>query len=175
MRKKSTANAADLSPNVLHRTFEGCGSRTTSSSFSSQCSCGGNVITNAVPGHDNVKALAYVSAFAPDVGESAADLAGKSPGSTLGSALAPPVKLAIGANDPYILQDRFHDQFAADVPPSEAALMTVTQRPIEVVALNEKSANAVWKALPSWFLYGDMDKNIPPSAIQFMSERAHEK
>lgn len=40
-------------------------------------SYGGNVITEAANGHDNVKALVYVSAFAPDTGESASDLAGK--------------------------------------------------------------------------------------------------
>ena len=47
-------------------------------------------------GLKNVKALVYVAAFAPDVGESAAELAGRFPGSTLGSALAAPVPLADG-------------------------------------------------------------------------------
>src|SRR5579859_1928589 len=37
-------------------------------------SYGGNVITEAANGHSNVKALVYVSAFAPDFGETVAEL-----------------------------------------------------------------------------------------------------
>lgn len=136
-------------------------------------SYGGSVITNAAPGHGNVKALVYVSAFAPDAGEAAADLAGKYPGSTLGPTLAPPVMLADGTHDLYIQQDKFHDQFAADVPMAQAALMAAGQRPITDVALNEKSTGAAWKSIPSWFVYGDKDKNIPPAAMAFMADRAH--
>ncbi len=51
-------------------------------------SYGGQVISNAAKGHDNVKSLVYVAAFAPDAGEAAADLADKFPGGTLGEALA---------------------------------------------------------------------------------------
>ena len=91
-------------------------------------SYGGSVITNAAPGHANVKALVYVSAFAPANGEAAADLANRFPGSTLGPTLAPPVKIADGVNDLYIQQDKFRDQFAADVPAPDAALMAAGQR-----------------------------------------------
>lgn len=136
-------------------------------------SYGGAVITNAATGHANVKGLVYVSAFAPDAGESAAELANRFPGSTLGPALAPPVKLADGTSDLYIQQDKFHDQFAADVSPEEAKLMAAGQRPITDVALNEKSAGAAWKNTPSWFVYGDKDKNIPPAAMAFMADRVH--
>jgi pimeloyl-ACP methyl ester carboxylesterase len=51
-------------------------------------SYGGQVISNAAKGHDNVKSLVYVAAFAL-TGEAAADLAGKFPGGTLGEALTP--------------------------------------------------------------------------------------
>lgn len=135
-------------------------------------SYGGTVITEAANGRSNVKALVYVSAFAPDTGETVADLAGKFPGSTLGQALAPPAELADGGKDLYILQDKFHAQFAADVPAAQAALMAATQRPVAEAALNEKSGGAAWKSLPSWFIYGDADKNIPPQAMAFMAERA---
>jgi pimeloyl-ACP methyl ester carboxylesterase len=138
-------------------------------------SYGGMVISSAASGHANVTALVYVSAFAPEVGESAADLAGKFPGSTLGSALAAPVSLADGNRDLYIQQERFRDQFAADVAPGEAALMAAGQRPITELALNEKSDAAIWKTIPSWFVYGDKDKNIPPAALAYMAERAHAK
>jgi pimeloyl-ACP methyl ester carboxylesterase len=125
-------------------------------------SYGGNVISAAASDRANVKALVYVAAFAPQKGESAAELAGKFPGSTLGPTLAAPVALADGGKDLYIQQDKFHDQFAADVPAGEAAL-------------NEKAGAAAWTAIPSWFVYGDQDRNIPPQALAFMAQRAKAK
>ena len=136
-------------------------------------SYGGSVITEAARGHGNVKSLVYVSAFAPAEGETAAALSGKFPGSTLGPTLAPPVKLARGGVDLYIQQDKFHAQFAADVSATDAALMAATQRPIAEAALNEKSGSPAWTGIPSWFIYGDQDKNIPPKALAFMAKRAN--
>jgi pimeloyl-ACP methyl ester carboxylesterase len=138
-------------------------------------SYGGSVISNAAGDKAKIKALVYVSAFAPEAGESAAGLSGKFPGSTLGQTLAPPVPLSGGDTDLYIQQDQFRDQFAADVPETDAKLMAATQRPIAETALNEPSADPAWKNLPSWFVYGDKDKNIPPQVMAFMAERAHAK
>ncbi|HEY5802080.1 MAG TPA: alpha/beta hydrolase [Lysobacter sp.] len=138
-------------------------------------SYGGSVISEAARGHGNVKALVFVAAFAPEAGETAAGLSGKFPGSTLGPTLAPPVKLATGGADLYIRQDKFHAQFAADVGAAEAALMAATQRPITEAALNEKSGTPAWSSIPSWFIYGDQDKNIPPKSLAFMAERAKSK
>jgi pimeloyl-ACP methyl ester carboxylesterase len=134
-------------------------------------SYGGMVISNATAGNPNVTALVYVGAFAPDQGESAADLAGRFPGSSLGATLAP-VKLPDGGTDLYIQQDRYHAQFAADSAPGRAAVMAVTQRPITEAALNEASGEPAWKSLPSWFLFGSEDLNIPVAAHRFMAERA---
>ncbi len=138
-------------------------------------SYGGQVITTAANGRENVKSLVYVAAFAPDEGEAAADLAGKFPGGTLGQALAAPVKLADGGTDLSIDQEKFHDQFAHDVGVDDAALMAAGQRPITEAALTEKSGKPAWKALPSYFVYGDGDKNIPAQALAFMAERAGSK
>ena len=91
-------------------------------------SYGGAVITNAVNDNENVKALVYVAAFAPDAGETAIELSGRYPGSTLGPTLAPPVELPDGGKDLYIQQDKFHAQFAADVPVNDTQLMASTQR-----------------------------------------------
>lgn len=136
-------------------------------------SYGGAVITNAVKDNENVKALVYVAAFAPDTGETAVELSGRYPGSTLGPTLAPPVDLPDGGKDLYIQQDKFHAQFAADVPVNDAQLMASTQRPITEAALNEASGVPAWKAVPSWFIYGDRDLNIPAAALSFMAERAN--
>jgi len=84
-------------------------------------SYGGSVITNAVNDNKNVKALVYVAGFAPEMGETAADLSGRYPGSTLGPTLAPPVALPDGGKDLYIQQSKFHAQFAADVPVADAS------------------------------------------------------
>ena len=53
--------------------------------------------------------------------------------------------------------------------------MAATQRPIKEAALNEASTEPAWKAIPTWFVYGDKDKNIPSQAFAFMAERAHAK
>lgn len=135
----------------------------------------GSVISEAAEDHDNVKALVYVSAFSPDVGESSASLSGKFPGSTLGATLAPPVPLSSGGKDLYIQQDKFPAQFAADVPAKQAALMAAGQRPITEEALNEEETAPAWKHIPSWHIYGDADKNIPPKSMAFMAERANSK
>ena len=134
-------------------------------------SYGGTVITNGATGNNHVKALVYIGGFAPDTGESAADLAGRYEGGTLGETLAA-VKLPDGGTDLYIRQDRYHEQFAADSGSDDAALMAVTQRPIVESALNEPSGEPAWKTIPSWFLFGTEDKNIPASAHRFMAERA---
>jgi pimeloyl-ACP methyl ester carboxylesterase len=138
-------------------------------------SYGGSVISEAALGRPNVKALVYVAAFAPEAGETALGLSGKFPGSTLGPTLAPPVKLTSGGKDFYIQQSKFHEQFAADVSAADAKRMAAGQRPIAEAALSEASTAPAWKATPSWFIYGDKDKNIPPAALSFMAERAHSK
>lgn len=138
-------------------------------------SYGGQVISNAVKANANVKSLVFVAAFAPSSGESAADLAGKFPGGTLGDALADPVRLAGGGTDLYIDQAKFHAQFAHDIPADQASLMAAGQRPITEAALNDKSGDPAWKSLPSFFVYGDADKNIPAEALGFMANRAGSK
>lgn len=138
-------------------------------------SYGGSVISEAGLGNANVKALVYVSAFAPEAGETAVALSGRFPGSSLGPTLAAPVSLPDGGKDIYIQQDKFHDQFAADVSGADAKLMAATQRPVTEAALNEVSTEPAWKTIPSYFVYGDKDKNIPSQAVAFMAERAHSK
>lgn len=135
-------------------------------------SYGGSVISNAVSGNENVRAMVFVAAFAPEEGESIGELSGLYPGSTLGETLAT-VPLPDGTTDLYIRQEAYHGQFAADVPTEQAALMAATQRPLRDVALNERSRQPAWRGMPSWFLIPSLDKNIPPEAQRFMAERAN--
>jgi pimeloyl-ACP methyl ester carboxylesterase len=138
-------------------------------------SYGGSVISAAGNSSSKVKALVFVAAFAPDLGETAVELSNKFPGSTLGPTLAPPVPLANGDKDLYIRQEKFRAQFAADVPARDAWVMAATQRPVAESTLNEKSGEPAWKTLPSWFVYGDRDLNIPLKSLSFMAERANSK
>ncbi len=138
-------------------------------------SYGGMVITEAAAQNDNVVGLVYVDAFAPDHGENAFQLSLKFPGSTLGDALnAYPVA---GGNEFAIRQDVFQQQFAADVPAAEAALMAATQRPVTEAALTEglPTETPAWKSLPSWFVFSDGDRNIPVELHRFLAERAGAK
>jgi pimeloyl-ACP methyl ester carboxylesterase len=102
-------------------------------------------------------------------------LAGKFPGATLGEALDQPVMLGDGGKDLYIQQARFHQQFAADVPKAAATMMAATQRPVAQAALTEATGVAAWKTVPSYWIYGTADRNIPPAAMEFMAERAQSR
>ncbi|WP_426231996.1 alpha/beta fold hydrolase [Pararhizobium sp. DWP3-4] len=136
-------------------------------------SYGGSVITD-VEGK-NVKSLVYVAGLAPEDGESVSALGKKFPGSTLGETLAPPVLQPDGKHDLYILQSKFWKQFAADVPQSKAEVMGVEQRPIAAEAFEDPSSSPAWKSLPSRFIFGTEDKNIPPTLHAFMAKRAGSK
>ncbi len=135
-------------------------------------SYGGAVITNVPADAGEITGLVYVAAFAPDAGESAFDLAGMFPGSTLGDAVRP-VPRSDGTTDLYIIQDRFHDQFCADVPAPQAARMAATQRPATQEALTAPSGERpLWRELPSSFVIAEDDRNIPAELQHFMAERA---
>ncbi len=137
-------------------------------------SYGGMVITQAAADNPAVTGLVYVSAFAPDTDESALQLSSSFPGSTLGDALDA-YPLADGGTEFAIRRDVFGEQFAGDVPAPVAGLMGATQRPVTEAALAEglPSASPAWKTLPSWFVFGDQDRNIPAAALRFQAERAN--
>ena len=136
-------------------------------------SYGGAVLTNVDPGAGDVVALVYVAGFALEAGESAGDASSLAPGSTLAETLER-VPLADGGADTYIAADKFHHQFAADVPASQSALMAVIQRPIAEAALFEPSGDRpLWRSVPSWFIFGELDHNIPVDAHRVMAERAN--
>ncbi|GAA4745592.1 alpha/beta hydrolase [Sphingomonas daechungensis] len=135
-------------------------------------SYGGMLISDPVADRKKVVGLVYVAAFLPEAGESALGLSGKFPGSTLGSALAPGVRLPGGDEDLYIEQSRFRHQFAADVPAAQARTMAATQRPIARSALGEAAQEPAWRTIRSWSIYGTADLNIPAAAHVFMAKRA---
>lgn len=138
-------------------------------------SYGGSVISVAAADAPRVKALVYIAAFVPDIGESALELTDKYPGSTLAQATSTqhyPLPGGGQGEELIIKKKVFREQFAAGVPVTTAQVMAVGQRPIALAALQEKSTAAAWKQIPSWYLVATEDRNIPPAAEQWMAERA---
>ena len=97
------------------------------------------------------------------------------PTSTLGDALRP-VPRHDGTVDLLIAHDRFHDQFCADLPAAEAGLMATTQRLIAQAALEEQSGpRPLWQHVPSSFVIGAEDRNIPAALQRSLAERAQSR
>ena len=129
-------------------------------------SYGGAVITEA--GNDpKVERLVYITAFAPDKGESVNSLIKDPPP----GAPVPPI---LPPQDGYLFLDKskFAASFAADVEAEKAALMADSQVPWGVEALSGTISEPAWKTKPSWYLIATDDKMIPPAAQRFMAERA---
>jgi pimeloyl-ACP methyl ester carboxylesterase len=135
-------------------------------------SYGGSVISNVAADAGEIAGLVYIAGFAPEPGESVLTLAARFPGSTLGDALRT-VPRSDGTTDLFITEDRFHDQFAADVPAWQATRMAATQRPVTQEALQEPAGERpLWREVPSWFMFGEEDRTIPAPLQRFMAERA---
>jgi pimeloyl-ACP methyl ester carboxylesterase len=137
-------------------------------------SYGGTVISQASAGLDNITALVYLAAFAPDVGESSASVQEPFPAPLLATTAVPTsydAPGAAGGPDIYVGQERFRETFCADVPVDVAAVMYATQRPLAAAALGEKATAAGWKTHPSWYLVSEHDNAISPDAERFMAER----
>ena len=129
-------------------------------------SYGGAVITEAGT-HGSVAGLVYITAFAPDQGESVSTLIADPPP----GAPVPPI---LPPQDGFLFLDRekFADSFAADLPASEAAFMADSQVPWGVEALNGTISDPAWRSKPSWYLIATDDRMIPPPAQRMMAERA---
>jgi pimeloyl-ACP methyl ester carboxylesterase len=139
-------------------------------------SYGGAVISNAATDTANVVGLVFVAAFAPDEGERLGDVESGSKDSVLMTALAPrqyptgqdsetAVEFAI---DP----TKFHDAFAADLPPAQTAVMAATQRPVAELAFSEPSGPPAWKSSPAWAVIATGDKAAGTDVTRSMAERA---
>ena len=128
-------------------------------------SYGGAVITEA--GNDpKVAGLVYITAFAPDKGESVSTLI-KDP------APGAPVPPILPPQEGFLfLEAKFFAAFAADVDAEKAAFMADSQVLWGVGALSGTISEAAWRTKPSWYLVATEDKMIPPPAQRFMSKRA---
>ena len=128
-------------------------------------SYGGAVITEAGL-HEKVAALVYITAFAPDKGESVNTLIAGFPADGPQPPILPPKDGFL-----FLDRDKFHASFAADLPAGQAAFMADSQVPWGVNALGGTIAEASWRIKPSWYLVATDDRMIPPPAQHAMAER----
>jgi pimeloyl-ACP methyl ester carboxylesterase len=141
-------------------------------------SYGGVVVTNAGAGGGDVRALVYVNAFIPEVGESVFTILGGS-----GSALDVPDPTAVldiagypgapeGDVEAFLKPSTVHDSFAQDLPEADRELIVSSQRPIALGANIGPTEAAAWQTIPSWAVIGTEDRVIPPATQRSMAERA---
>jgi pimeloyl-ACP methyl ester carboxylesterase len=139
-------------------------------------SYGGAVITNAATKASNVVGLVYVAAFAPDEGESLADIERDSKDSVLNTALMqlqyPTGQGGETAVEFAIDPAKFHEAFAADLPAEQTAVMAATQRPGAELGFSEPTGVPAWKNLPSWAVVPTGDKAAGADVVRSMAERA---
>jgi pimeloyl-ACP methyl ester carboxylesterase len=129
-------------------------------------SYGGSIIT--VAGSDpKVKALVYVAALQPDVGETSAEV-------------APPKKQASNdlrpTKDGFIFLDpaKFAD-VGADLPKATAQFMARSQMPILGAAFSTKLTVAAWRDKPSYAIIATEDRELDPAIARRMADRAGSK
>src|ERR1700722_5123421 len=138
-------------------------------------SMGGTVITNAAAGKSTVKALVYIAAFVPDVGETQGALITKYPGSEVLPVSVPVTYTKADGTtgtDLYLSADG-QAAFCADISKSEFQLLHATQRPFDAASFTYPTTAAAWHAIPVWGLVAGRDKAIPPAAERWMYSRAN--
>lgn len=118
-------------------------------------SYGGFVISNAAYNNPNVTGLVYLSAFAPNEGQSLGDF-------------IDPAKLPKGllmfdsGGFVYINPETFPQVLAHDIDPAEVKVLAAAQKPYNQSILTEKSGPPAWKQLPTWYGVSENDRIVPP-------------
>lgn len=128
-------------------------------------SYGGAIIT--VAGNSpKVAGLVYISAFAPDSGETLIGLLQSYPHDPA-SGILPPDK------DGFVWYDRakYHSGFCADIPTADADFMADSQLPTAVVAFTYVFKEIAWKTKPTWYIVAAQDHSIPPDLERKMGKR----
>ncbi|WP_245519721.1 MULTISPECIES: alpha/beta hydrolase [unclassified Mesorhizobium] len=132
-------------------------------------SWGGAVITEA--GNDEkVKSLVYVAAYAPDTGQSVETATSKYP---------PPESLKAFNKDPNgyltISDEGIKKYFAADLSPTEQAVVAATQGPFHIRTLSAPVTHAAWREKPTFMVVATNDAIIPPQMEKDQVKAANAK
>ncbi|MEB1527618.1 alpha/beta fold hydrolase [Xanthomonas sp. WHRI 7945] len=127
-------------------------------------SWGGTVITEAGV-HANVAGLVYVSALAPDAGETTAQ-------QYAGFAPTPEFVIETGRDGyGFISPKTFKAGFAHDTTDADAAFLRDAQVPINMTAFQTPLAHAAWRSKPSWAVIATEDKAFDQAMLVHMAER----
>lgn len=126
-------------------------------------SYGGIVITEA--GNDpKVTGLVYVSAFAPDAGQSALSLNALVPVTPVGA------QIRLNAGFLSLTREGILNDFAQDLPDREKQTLVVTQGPVAGVAFGTPATAPAWKTKPSWYMIASEDRVISPELEAMMAQ-----
>ncbi|BES73234.1 alpha/beta hydrolase [Marinobacter nanhaiticus D15-8W] len=127
-------------------------------------SYGGTVITEA--GADpKVAGLVYVSALAPDAGEST--------GSQFAD-IPPPPEFVIETQEDgfgFVNYEKFKIGFAGDTADADAAFLRDSQVPINMSIFDLPVSHAAWKDKPSWAVIAKQDNAIDPELLRHTAKR----
>ena len=128
----------------------------------------GGAIISAAGARDKVKALVYVSALLPDVGESLAQVLGSMPA---------PSNSVIATQDGHLFFDRarFHADFGADVAENRTNFMAAAQVPATTAAFSTQIWSAAWRTKPSYAIVSTEDRALNPDLQRWMYQRAGAK
>ena len=119
---------------------------------------------------DRVKSLVYISALAPDEGETVAQVFYRNPSHPEAPKLAPDSHGLIWMPD-----DGFRRAVAHKASLDQTNIATAVQRPIAVQCIQEPAPTPTWKTKPSWFLIAEEDRMINPKTLHFMADRMKAK
>ncbi len=128
-------------------------------------SWGGAVITQ-VGNQDRVKALVYVAAFAPGVGQSPNDTLKPFPPSPGLSSVS-----VDRAGYLFLTPDNLAKTFAQDLPPAEIALLAATQGPTAAACFRTRVTAAAWEHKPSWYVVASEDRMLPAAFQRATAQR----
>lgn len=127
-------------------------------------SWGGTVITEAGV-HEKVVGLVYVSALAPDAGETTAQ-------QYEGFAATPEFVIETGSDGfGFINPATFKAGFAHDTSDADAAFLRDSQVPINMSAFGTTLTQAAWRTRPSWAVIATEDNAFDQAMLIHMAER----
>jgi pimeloyl-ACP methyl ester carboxylesterase len=116
--------------------------------------------------NDCVQALVYITALAPDEGETVGDVFNRAPPHARAPKLSPDTHGLI-----YLPESAFAAAFAPNATAEEQALLAALQRPIASACITTRVARPRWRDLPSWYLVAEQDYMILPETQRFMAQR----
>ncbi|HEX4146569.1 MAG TPA: alpha/beta hydrolase [Pirellulales bacterium] len=115
---------------------------------------------------EKVRGLVYVSALAPDEGETVADVFYRTDPHPQAPKLAPDNHGLI-----YLPESAFAAAFAQNATKEELAILAAVQRPISPACISVAVGRPLWKDRPAWFLIAEQDRMIVHENQRFMAQR----